>query len=182
MIYLDEINRSMRFLANNPHVIFVGQAVEYPGTALTHQIKDLNTNKLEFPVAEDFQAGFCLGLALEGYIPVCIYPRFNFALLACNQIVNHIDKWPLISDGKSTPKIIIKIAIGSAKPLDPGWQHKGNYTNSFRLLCDTIDVIELKTVEQIFPAYELALNRTDGRSTIIIEHSDKYACGPLWEK
>ena len=36
----------------------------------------------------------------------------------------------------------------------------------------TIDIIELHEPEDIVPAYELALNRTDGKSTILVEFGD----------
>jgi len=165
----------MRLLHSHPSTLFVGQAVEYRGTAITHQLKDFEPSRLlEMPVAEDFQAGFCLGLALEGTVPVCIYPRFNFALLACNQIINHIDKWPLMSGGRSLPKVIIKVAAGSERPLDPGYQHKGNYSDAFRSMTDTLEVIDLQDPSDIFSAYERALKREDGKSTMLIEHGDLY--------
>lgn len=176
MKYIDEVNRGMSFLASGKDVLFVGQAVAFPGTAVTHQVKNFNPSKLvEMPVAEDFQAGYCLGLALNGFIPVCIFPRFNFALLACNQIINHIDKWPLMSKGLSLPKVIIKTVVGSARPLDPGHQHRANYTEGFRSMCETLDVIELLDAESIYPAYEKALNREDGKSTLLVEHGDFYS-------
>jgi pyruvate/2-oxoglutarate/acetoin dehydrogenase E1 component len=175
MKYLEEINRGMRLLNSNPDTIFVGQAIQYRGTAVTHQVRDFPEHKLlEMPVAEEFQAGFCLGLSLEGKIPVCVYPRFNFVLLACNQIINHIDKWPLMSGGKSLPKIIIKVVVGSERPLDPGYQHKGNYSEAFRGMASTLDVIDLQDPDDIFISYDKALNRQDGRSTMLIEHGDFY--------
>jgi hypothetical protein len=39
-------------------------------------------------------------------------------------------------------------------------------------MCQTVDVIEADTVERIRPAYELAYNRTDSRSTIVVEFPD----------
>jgi pyruvate/2-oxoglutarate/acetoin dehydrogenase E1 component len=173
MNYLSEVQRGMDYLAKNPSTIFIGQAVEYKGTAITHQVKNYSANQLlEMPVAEDFQAGFCLGLAIHGYIPVCLYPRMNFAILACNQIVNHIDKWPLMSQGK---KVIIKAVVGSKTPLDPGHQHKGNYSAAFRGMCETIEVVELVDNRDVFSTYERALDRDDGISTMIIEHGDLYS-------
>ena len=65
----------MEFLGSKKRTIFIGQAVAYKGTALTHQVKNFPEEKLlELPVAEEFQAGVALGLALEGYIPVSLYP------------------------------------------------------------------------------------------------------------
>ena len=77
------MNRAMRMLAEDERTIFVGQNVVYGGQFMFSTLEGVPMEKrLEFPVAEDFQLGFCLGLAIEGYIPVCIYPRIDFLLLA----------------------------------------------------------------------------------------------------
>jgi hypothetical protein len=39
-------------------------------------------------------------------------------------------------------------------------------------MCKTIDIIELIEPEDIIPAYEKALNRTDGKSTMLVEFAD----------
>ena len=36
--------------------------------------------------------GMSIGLALNGYIPITCFPRFDFLILAFNQLVNHLDK------------------------------------------------------------------------------------------
>ena len=41
-------------------------------------------------------------------------------------------------------------------------------------MCTTIDVIKLNEPEEIFYSYEKALNRKDGRSTILVEYGDYY--------
>jgi pyruvate/2-oxoglutarate/acetoin dehydrogenase E1 component len=180
--YLYEVQRAMDLTAAHEKVIFVGQAVRYPGHAITRQVEKYpDAKKIEFPVAEEFQAGFCLGLALEGYIPFQIYPRFDFAILALNQLINHLDKWVELTKGQSKPKVITKICVGSVKPLHPGPQHSQNHTSALKKMCSTIEVIELKTAKSVYPAYEKALYREDGRSTILVEHSDKYAHGRLFK-
>tara|TARA_R110002020_G_scaffold46539_24_gene132434 strand:- start:9192 stop:9716 length:525 start_codon:yes stop_codon:yes gene_type:complete len=173
MNYKEEVFKGMELLSTHPKTIFIGQAVEYKGTALTHQVKNFDKDKLlELPVAEEFQAGVALGLAVEGYIPVSVYPRMNFIILAMNQIVNHLDKWEAMSMGQSRPKVIMKAVVGSQFPLDPGHQHKANYTQCFKSSCTNIDVKELLYPEQIMPAYEEALQSP--KSTLIIEHGDLY--------
>jgi len=175
MKYIDEVNRGMEYLNTNPNTIFVGQAIEYKGTALTHQVKNFSPHKkLELPVAEELQTGFVLGLALEGYIPVSMYPRMNFIILAMNQIVNHLDKWDAMSMGQSKPKVIMKAVVGSQYPLDPGHQHKANFTEAFKTSCTNINVVELLYPQQIFDEYQKALDREDGVCTLIIEHGDLY--------
>ena len=173
MNYKEEVFKGMEILNSHPKTIFMGQAIEYKGTALTHQVKNFPPEKLlELPVAEELQAGIALGLALEGYIPVSLYPRMNFIILAMNQIVNHLDKWEAMSMGESKPKVIMKAVVGSQYPLDPGHQHKANYAQSFKDACINIDIVELLYPEEIVPAYEQALK--SDRSTLIIEHGDLY--------
>ena len=172
MKYIEEINKGVTLLSE-ANAVFVGQAVAYKGTGITRQLADVpSTQKIELPVAEEFQMGFCLGLALDGVLPVSIYPRANFAILAANQIVNHLDKWNTMCSGKCDPKVIIKIAVGSEHPLDPGQQHKANYAEAFRSMCEHINVVDLLYAHQIVPAYKKSL--TDQGSTILIEHGDLY--------
>ena len=175
MKYFDELKRSMEFLATDSRVLFLGQAVAVPGTGMSNTLKDVDPAKLvELPVDEDMQMGMCNGLAVAGYVPVSIFPRWNFLLLAANQIVNHLDKFQVMSNGGYSPKVIIRTSIGSERPLHPQHQHVGDYTDAFRGMCSTIEVVRLDEPEQIFPAYEKALLREDGKSTLLVEWGDYY--------
>jgi pyruvate/2-oxoglutarate/acetoin dehydrogenase E1 component len=173
MKYFEEIKKAMTFLSEHPKTIFIGQAVEYEGTGLYDSLTHLPAHKkMEFPVAEYLQSGIANGMAIEGMIPVSIFPRWNFLLMGVDQIVNHLDKFTLMSRGKCQPKVIIRVAVGSEKPVDPQDQHKGNFADAFKSMCKTLDIIELNEPEDIMPAYEKALNRTDGKSTMLVEYSD----------
>ncbi len=175
MKYFDELKRSMDYLARDPRVMFLGQAVACPGTAMTNTLKDVPADrKLELPVCEELQMGMTTGLALAGLVPVSIFPRWNFLLLAANQLVNHLDKLSLISGGGYQPKVIIRTGIGSERPLHPQYQHVGDFTEAFKLMCRNIEVIRLDDPDQVFPAYQKALERTDGKSSIIVEYGDYY--------
>ena len=173
--YQLELKRAMSYLAMNEKVVFLGQAVEFPGTAMSTTLEGIDKEKLiELPVEEDLQMGIATGMALSGMIPVSIFPRWNFMLLAVNQIVNHLDKLPELLTVNSGPKVIIRTGIGSINPLNPGPQHIGDFTEAFKNLCQNIDVIRLDSKEIIFPSYKRALERDDGVSTLLIEWSDKY--------
>jgi pyruvate/2-oxoglutarate/acetoin dehydrogenase E1 component len=173
MKYFSELKKAMSLLAEHPKTIFIGQAVEYEGTGLYDSLKHLSSNKrIELPVAEYFQTGLANGIAIEGMIPVSTYPRWNFLLMGADQIVNHLDKFKTMSNGKLQPKVIIRVAVGSERPVDPQCQHKGNFSDAFRLMLKNTEVIELIEPEDILPAYEKALNRTDGVNTILVEFAD----------
>jgi len=176
MKYFDELKRSMEWLAMDPRTIFMGQAVEVPGTAMSNTLQDIPlSRRLELPVAEELQMGMTVGIALQGQIPISIYPRWNFLLLAVNQLVSHLDKISAMSNGGYQPKAIIRTGIGAERPLHPQHQHVGDFTEAFQKMCTTVEVIRLDETEQIFPAYEKALLRTDGRSTLLVEWGDYYS-------
>lgn len=173
MKYFDELKASMDMLAKDPRVVFIGQAVEYAGTAMSNTLKDVPKEKLvEMPVFEDTQMGITLGLALAGYIPVSIYPRWNFLICATNQLVNHVDKITMMSDYK--PRIIIRTGIGSERPLHPQHQHVGDYTDAYKLMCPNINIVRLEEPGQIYEAYSDAYLKKDGKATILVEYGDYY--------
>ncbi len=175
MTYFDELKRSMNWLGSMPDTVFLGQAVEYAGTAMTNTLSEIDKDKLlEMPVAEDMQMGMTIGMALNGSVPISIFPRWNFLLLASNQIINHLDKIKIMSDGKYNPKVIIRTSIGSQRPLHPQHQHIGDYTEGFKTMCDNIDIIRLDEPNQIFEAFKYAYERTDNKSTILVEWGDYY--------
>tara|TARA_B100000029_G_scaffold390036_1_gene386715 strand:+ start:793 stop:1329 length:537 start_codon:yes stop_codon:yes gene_type:complete len=175
MKYFEELKRSMNYLSKNNKTIFIGQAVEVPGTAMSNTLKEIDKKKLlELPVAEEMQMGMTTGLALDGNIPVSIFPRWNFLLLAMNQLINHLDKVNIMSNNLFKVKAIIRTGVGSQRPLHPQHQHIGDFTDAVKKMCSSIDVISLNDPEVIFPSYEKALNRTDGRSTILVEFGDYY--------
>ena len=171
MTYKDQLTEAMTMLAQHPQTLFIGQSVVYGGQAMHPTFKNVPPHKLiEFPVAEDFQMGYCTGLALEGFLPISVYPRFDFLLLAANQLVNHLDKFKQMSG--ISPKVIIRTAVGSSSPLNPGPQHTQDYSWPFRAMLDSVSVISLLDSSEIVPAYQYALER-DG-STILVEYAEKY--------
>ena len=160
------VNTAMRMLADEEETVFIGQSVKYDGAAIYHSLDGVPISKrVEMPVIEDFQLGYCTGLSLMGKLPVCIYPRFDFMLLCMNQLVNHLDKLPAFG---WSPKVIIRARVGQKKPLDAGPQHTQNYTNAFRHMLTSIEVLEVRTPRHVLEAYALAL--TNKHSTLIVEN------------
>ncbi len=175
MKYFEELKKSMNYLAKDKRTIFLGQAVKVEGTAMSNTLKEIEEKKLiELPVAEEMQMGMTNGLALNGFIPVSIFPRWNFLLLAMNQLINHLDKIKLMSNDSYKTKAIIRTSVGSERPLHPQHQHVGDFTDPVKKMCTNIEIIRLEEAKDIFPAYEKALNRKDGKSTIVVEYGDYY--------
>jgi len=177
--YQECLKKAMDWLNYQPNTLFIGQAVRYAGTGCYDSLVDIaDYKKIEFPVAENFQIGVSTGLALNGFVPITIVPRWNFLLCATDQIINHLDKFSIINPN-CRPKVIIRVAVGSEIPVDPQSQHKGNFSNAFRSMCDTIDIIECDKSSEIMSIYQHAYSRTDGRSTIVVEFPDYEKKAPL---
>jgi pyruvate/2-oxoglutarate/acetoin dehydrogenase E1 component len=173
-IYHDELCAAMRLLAGRPETIFIGQGVGVGGTSMWSTLKDLPADKrLEFPVAEDLQAGMALGMALGGFLPVCIFPRWNFLICAANQIVNHLDRLALYSDGGYRPRVLIRVATPSTQGFNPGPQHDDDFSYLFASALRTIEVVPLWEASTIVPAYKEALEYEG--STILVEYTERYA-------
>src|SRR3972149_936404 len=132
--YHEAICENMKQLALRDNVIFVGQQVHYQDFYGTLKGIPLD-RRLEMPVAEEMQMGFCIGLALEGFIPVCIYQRMDFMYRAMDSICNHLSLLPESSRMKFNPKVIIRTTIGNDSPLNPGLQHTQDLTEIFKAAC-----------------------------------------------
>jgi len=178
MIYKDEIIKAMEFLAKDERVIFLGQNILYSGSFMSSSFKRVpDSKKIELPLIEDMQMGMSIGLSLEGFIPVSVYPRMDFLILAMNQLVNHLDKIEEMSMGEFKPMVIIRTAVGATKPLYPGLQHCSDYSEGMKYMLKNVNIVELLHAEEILPSYRCALERNDGISTLIIEKADLYFTG-----
>ena len=174
MKYKEELIKSMKWLGEKENTLFLGQATLFSGHAISSTLTEVPKEKLiELPVMEEVQMGMCTGLSLEGYVPISIYPRFNFMMLAINQLANHMDKMKKMSRGMLVPKVIIRVAVGARKPLNGGSQHTQDFTESIKhMLTDTV-LVELTEPKQVSSTFEDAYNRNG--STVVVEWGDYYA-------
>jgi pyruvate/2-oxoglutarate/acetoin dehydrogenase E1 component len=175
--YFDALTQAMGRLAEDRNSIFVGQGVGCAGTTMTDTLASVPKDKLlEFPVAEDMQMGFCIGLALEGKLPICVFPRWNFMICATNQIVNHLDRLSTYSRGHFNPKVIIRVAVPIVSPFYPGPQHDDDFTEAFRLMLRSVKVVTLQTADAIEREYKKAASAP--HSTILVEYTKLYNAVP----
>lgn len=175
MKYFNELKKSMEYLSTKKNIIFIGQAVEVAGTAMSNTLLNVKKNKkIELPVAEEMQMGITTGLMMAGYIPVSIFPRWNFLLLAMNQLVNHLDKFNIMTKGKYNSKAIIRTSVGSKRPLHPQCQHVGDFTSEVKKMCQNINIVRLDNPKKIFIEYKKAIDAKNNISTILVEYGDYY--------
>jgi pyruvate/2-oxoglutarate/acetoin dehydrogenase E1 component len=116
--------------------------------------------------------GMSLGMAMAGDFVITFYPRWDFLICATNQLVNHVDKINLMSQGKWDTNMIIRLGKGSDKPLDPGHQHRGNYLAEFKSMCPNINFHDLNKWNDIEEIYKSAYE--NGGIHVIVEYPELY--------
>jgi pyruvate/2-oxoglutarate/acetoin dehydrogenase E1 component len=109
-------------------------------------------------------------MAMTGKSVVTFYPRWDFLVSATNQLVNHADKFEHMTGKKVN--VIIRVGVGSKDPLDPGIQHRNDYTNEFKSMLQFTKVHELKNSKDIYTIYTNAYN--EGGIHIIVEWPELY--------
>ncbi len=87
MTYIAELIKSMKLLAEDKRVIFLGQTAYYPGSPMYGTLEEIASEKrIELPIIEDTQMGMSIGLSLQGYVPVSLYPRMDFLICATQDL------------------------------------------------------------------------------------------------
>lgn len=169
--YKDELTTAMTYLGEQGNTIFIGQQIVYAGNPMSTTLGNVSKDKMiEVPVMEETQMGMSLGLAMTGKTVISFYPRWDFIVLAVNQLVNHVDKYNLMT-GK-TVNLLIRLGKGSDTPLDPGHQHKGNYLNEFKSMCPNIKFHNLISATDIVATYKEAYS--SGGVHVLVEYPELY--------
>jgi pyruvate/2-oxoglutarate/acetoin dehydrogenase E1 component len=171
--YKEKLTNSMTELGKKDDTIFIGQQLLWYGNPMSSTIENVPKEKIiEMPVMEESQMGITLGLAMAGKFVISFYPRWDFLICATNQLVNHLDKLEIMSNGKWKPNVIIRIGKGSDKPLDPGHQHKGNYLEEFTKILKYSKIYNLTKKDNIESIYKKAYK--NGGVNLIIEYPELY--------
>jgi len=165
------LTKVMSDLAKLNNTIFIGQQIIYAGNPMSTTLTEVPKEKMiEVPVMEETQMGMSLGLAITGKTVISFYPRWDFLISAANQLINHVDKFELMTEKKVN--ILIRVGKGADTPLDPGHQHKANYINEFKTMCPNIEIHDLKTWQDVELSYKYAIQ--NGGVHILAEYPELY--------
>ena len=169
--YKIALTNAMSDLAKLDETIFIGQQIIYAGNPMSTTLTEVPKEKMiEVPVMEETQMGMSLGLAITGKTVISFYPRWDFVISAANQLINHVDKYELMTGKKVN--ILIRVGKGANVPLDPGHQHKANYINEFKTMCPNIEIHDLKTWQDVELSYNYAIK--EGGIHILAEYPELY--------
>lgn len=169
--YKDELTRAMTFLGEQENIKFIGQQIVFTGNPMSSTLINVSKSKMiETPVFEEVQMGMSLGMAATGMTVVTFYPRWDFLISASNQLINHVDKFEIMTGKK--PTILIRVGRGADRPLDPGCQHKGNYFKEFSSMCKNITFHEFTNHDDIYESYASAYR--SGGVHLFLEYPELY--------
>ena len=169
--YKIALTNAMTTLSKLDETIFIGQQIVYAGNPMSTTLTDVPKEKMiEVPVMEETQMGMSLGVAITGKTVISFYPRWDFVISAANQLINHVDKYELMTGKKVN--ILIRVGKGADVPLDPGHQHKANYINEFKSMCPNIEIHDLKTWQDVELSYKYAIE--NGGVHVLAEYPELY--------
>jgi pyruvate/2-oxoglutarate/acetoin dehydrogenase E1 component len=173
--YLKKIRKAMYEISKINNTIFLGQSVRYSGNSIYASLEDVPLKKrIELPVMEEAQMGMSVGLALQNFIPISCFPRFDFLILALNQLVNHADKIDHLTNDKFKSKIIIRTLVGSKHPLDAGPQHTQDYTGALKKMLINTKIIKINKNSSILKSYLSPFKESKNKIFLFVEDGNNY--------
>jgi pyruvate dehydrogenase E1 component beta subunit len=132
--YREALNQALREeLARDPDVLVFGEDVaEYEGSFKVTQglVKEFGPERVfDTPISEAAIVGTATGLALGGLRPVAELMTVNFALVAFDQIVNHLAKMWFMFGGQCPMPVTLRAPGGGGHQL--GAQHSHSLEATF---------------------------------------------------
>ncbi|WP_456402438.1 alpha-ketoacid dehydrogenase subunit beta [Hydrogenimonas sp.] len=130
MLYREALNRAIdETMAIDPNVVVLGEDVgRYGGSYRVTEgllAKYGEERLIDTPIAELSIVGNAVGMAIGGLRPVAEIMTANFALLAFDQMINHMAKYRYMSAGKITLPMVVRFPQGVSRQLAA--QHSESY-------------------------------------------------------
>ncbi len=174
MLYREALNKALdETMALDENIVVLGEDVGLYGGSyrVTEGLYAKYGEKrlIDTPIAELSIVGNAVGMAIGGLRPVAEIMTANFALLAFDQIINHMAKLYYMSAGKITLPMVVRFPQGVSKQLAA--QHSESYE---QMLCAVpgLKVLAASDVNYAYHALKHAIMSDD--PFIFIEHELLY--------
>jgi pyruvate dehydrogenase E1 component beta subunit len=174
MLYREALNRALdETMAQDKDIVVLGEDVGLYGGSyrVTEGLyaKYGESRLIDTPIAELSIVGNAIGMAMAGLRPVAEIMTVNFALLAFDQIINHMAKYRYMSAGKITLPMVVRFPQGVSKQLAA--QHSESYEQMLSAVPGLI-VLSASTPEYAYYGLKKAIMLDD--PVIFIEHELLY--------
>jgi len=119
----------------------------------------------DFPTSENAMTGLAIGAGLNNYKSVMVHQRFDFFLLAMDQLVNGAAKWHFMFGGKKSVPITIRLIVGR------GWGQGPTHSQSLHSWFAHIPGLKVVMPSNASDAKGLLISSIfDKNPVIFIEH------------
>jgi len=174
MLYREALNRALdEVMAKDENVVVLGEDVGlYGGSYRVTEglaVKYGERRAIDTPIAELSIVGNAVGMAIGGLRPVAEIMTANFALLAFDQIINHMAKYRYMSAGKITLPMVVRFPQGVSRQLAA--QHSESYEQMLSAV-PGLKVLAASDVNYAYHALKHAVLSDD--PFIFIEHELLY--------
>jgi len=174
MLYREALNRALdEVMAADDTVVTLGEDVGLYGGSfrVTEGLVEKYGQKrvIDTPIAELSIVGNAVGMAIGGLRPVAEIMTGNFALLAFDQIINHMAKLRYMSNGKITLPMVVRFPQGVSRQLAA--QHSESYEQMLSAV-PGLKVLSVNDVNYAYHALKYAILSDD--PFVFIEHELLY--------
>lgn len=174
MLYREALNLALdEMMAEDENIVVLGEDVgQYGGAFRVSEglyAKYGKERLIDTPIAELSIVGNAVGMAIGGLRPVAEIMTANFALLAFDQIINHMAKLHYMSAGKLTLPMVLRMPQGVSRQLAA--QHSESYEQMLAAVPGLI-VFTVSNPNSAYHTFKKALMMDD--PVIMIEHELLY--------
>ncbi len=174
MLYREALNRALdETMAADENIVVLGEDVGLYGGSyrVTEGLvaKYGEVRLIDTPIAELSIVGNAVGMAMAGLRPVAEIMTANFALLAFDQIINHMAKYHYMSAGKITLPMVVRFPQGVSKQLAA--QHSESYE---QMLAAVPGLIVLSASNPNYAYHGLKYAILSNNPVVFIEHELLY--------
>ncbi len=174
LLYKEALNRAIdECMERDSNVVMLGEDVgRYGGSYRVSEglISKYGEERLiDTPIAELSIVGNAVGMAIGGLRPIAEIMTANFSLLAFDQIINHMSKYPYMSAGKIKLPMVVRFPQGVSRQLAA--QHSESYEQMLSAV-PGIRVLAISDVNYAYHALKYAIFSDD--PFVVIEHELLY--------
>lgn len=135
------------------------------GTTIGLEEKFGSDRVFDMPTSENAMTGIGIGVSLNGFRPIMMHQRLDFALLSLDQIINNAAKWRFMFGGTRGVPITIRLIIGR------GWGQGPTHSQNFQALFSHIPGLKVVMPSTAKDAKGLLLSSIfDPDPVIFLEH------------
>jgi len=170
MNYISAIKDAQKvLLTNHDEVLVYGLGVTDPkgifGSTIGLESEFGSSRVFDVPLSENAMTGVSIGLSLGGYKPIFVHQRFDFFLLAMDQLVNSAAKWHMMFGGQVTVPIVIRLIVGR------GWGQGPTHAQSLHSWLAHIPGLKVVMPFSPYDAKGLLISSVlDPNPVVFIEH------------